>query len=156
MPRHFLVEEELSDLNKQHGHLTPDLVLESAVSASSPLHSLFEWDNDKAGHSFRLWQARKLIRSVKIERPDGQLMPKFISLKVEDERHYEEAAVVVQDQDKWTAVLEDAAAALNDLEHRIETLIQLGDSENRLELAQSLQKGALSLREKFEEATGVA
>lgn len=156
MPRHFLVEEELSDLNKQHGHLTPELVVFSALNSDSPLHSLFEWDDGKAGHSFRLWQARKLIRSVKIERPDGQLMPKFISLKVEDERHYEEAAVVVQDQDKWTAVLEDAAAALNDLEHRIETLIQLGDSENRLELAQSLQKGALSLRAKFEEATGVA
>ena len=156
MPRHFLVEEELTDLNKEHGHLTPDLVLDSAISVTSPLHTLFEWDDTKAGHSFRLWQARKLIRSVKIERPDGQLMPKFISLKVEDERHYEEASVVVQDRDKWSAVLEDAAIALHDLEHRIETLIQLGDSESRIELAQSLQKGVLGLRDKFEEATGIA
>ena len=156
MTRHFLVEEELSDLNKEHGHLTPDLVLKSAVSVSSPLHSLFEWDDNKAGHSFRLWQARKLIRSVKIERPDGQLMPKFISIRVEGERHYEEAKVLVQDFDKWTIVLEETAASLSELENRIESLIQLGDSENRVAVAQTLQTGVRSLREKFEEATGVA
>ena len=154
--RHEILEEELGYLTTEHGHLTPALVLESATSVTSPIHTLFEWDNEKAGHDFRLWQARKLIRSVKIERPDGQLMPKFISIRVEGERHYEEAKVLVQDFDKWTIVLEETAASLSELENRIESLIQLGDSENRVAVAQTLQTGVRSLREKFEEATGVA
>lgn len=49
------------------GLLRPDDVVKDARSESSPLHSLFEWDNSKAAHQHRLYQARDLIASVRVE-----------------------------------------------------------------------------------------
>jgi hypothetical protein len=56
------------ELEKIRGHnsgdLTPEMVITAATSKKSPLHSLFEWDDAKAGHQYRLQQAGLLIRSV--------------------------------------------------------------------------------------------
>lgn len=49
------------------GLLTPDAVVAEAATESSVLHELFEWDATKAAHSYRLTQARGLIRSVRID-----------------------------------------------------------------------------------------
>lgn len=42
--------------------LRASVVVQKARSTKSPLHSEFEWDDKKAGHEFRLVQARRLIR----------------------------------------------------------------------------------------------
>ena len=46
------------------GVLQPEVVVNEARPASSPLHSRFEWDNSVAGQNYRIWQARQLIRVV--------------------------------------------------------------------------------------------
>lgn len=51
---------------RNDGTLTPEDVLTEAADANSILHDQFTWDADKAAHSWRLEQARTLIRSVKI------------------------------------------------------------------------------------------
>jgi len=55
-------------LDKIRGHnskeLTPEAVVDAAKDKSNPLHAVFEWDDGKAGHQFRLQQANTLIRSV--------------------------------------------------------------------------------------------
>ena len=48
------------------GRLTPDAVIEEAANANSPLHELFEWDDGLAAHKYRVEQARKVIRDVKV------------------------------------------------------------------------------------------
>lgn len=58
------VREVLIELHNDCGRLTPPLVVASAKKKSSPLHDLFEWDDEKAGHAYRLKQARDLIRRV--------------------------------------------------------------------------------------------
>ncbi len=149
MPSSMQVEVALDELNQAHGHLTPDLVVQAAQDEQSPIHSIFEWDNAKAGHQHRLWQARRLIRSVQIERPDGKPMPKYLSVKIEGDRQYEEASIVVLDRDKWAVVLEETASALTELEQRIETLVQLSDSVGRKDLAYALQADVAAARERF-------
>jgi hypothetical protein len=58
---------ELERMAKMNGgKITPQEVVEAAKDPESPLHGCFEWDNDQAADSFRLMQARALIRSVKI------------------------------------------------------------------------------------------
>lgn len=52
--------------DRNEGTLTPEAVLAEAADANSILHDQFTWDADKAAHSWRLEQARTLIRSVKI------------------------------------------------------------------------------------------
>lgn len=60
------VAQEIQSLELS-GRLTPEMVVRSARAPDSPLHESFEWDNKKAGHSFRLDQARHLIRRVTVE-----------------------------------------------------------------------------------------
>lgn len=63
----------LQDIYKSNNDkLTPDVVLKTAKQKSHPLHSCFEWDNNKAAHAHRLYQARKIISCVVIEKMVGR------------------------------------------------------------------------------------
>ncbi len=54
---------ELEKIRVKHGGiLYPDEVVKAARKQSSPLHSCFTWNNDKAAGEYRLWQARELIQ----------------------------------------------------------------------------------------------
>jgi hypothetical protein len=59
--------KELEHIRKQgKGILYPDAVVEFATNEETALHPKFEWDNNIAGHEYRLWQARHLIKIVVI------------------------------------------------------------------------------------------
>jgi hypothetical protein len=60
------VADALADIYGRYGYLTPELLLEEAKDRNHPLHPDFEWNNKEAGHQWRLVQARRLIRSVKV------------------------------------------------------------------------------------------
>lgn len=49
------------------GVLTPEAVVSEARDPTSPLHTEFEWNDSVAATAHRLAQARKIIRSVRIE-----------------------------------------------------------------------------------------
>jgi hypothetical protein len=58
----------LEEIARDHdGLLVPADVVEVASDPEHPLHGEFEWDNDKAAHEHRLWQARVLIHGVRVE-----------------------------------------------------------------------------------------
>jgi hypothetical protein len=57
--------EKLTALNG--GRLTPTKVLLDAKNKTSPMHQQFEWTDSKAAQLHRLWQARNLIKTVKLE-----------------------------------------------------------------------------------------
>lgn len=57
------VTTELKRIAKANGGiLQPAAIVEAATPEDSPLHSRFEWDDSKASHEYRLFQARQLIR----------------------------------------------------------------------------------------------
>lgn len=58
---------ELKALEDRRGRLTAEQVVEAARPDGSALHGCFEWDDSKAAESYRIEQARELIRRVKIE-----------------------------------------------------------------------------------------
>lgn len=60
------VQRELGRIADAHGRLDPEDVVRAAADDDSPLHARFEWDDTRAGHLYRLEQARALIRSVHI------------------------------------------------------------------------------------------
>jgi hypothetical protein len=87
------VRAELHSIYRAHGVCTPQLVVDSASEPSSPLHSLFTWDDEAAAAAHRLDQARQLIRKVKIwiDRPDGPIQVRaFVNVSAgpEGERTY--------------------------------------------------------------------
>lgn len=60
------IKEELKKL-KNEGLLNPHSVIEYAENKDTALHSCFEWDNEKAGYEYRLWQARQLIVRINVK-----------------------------------------------------------------------------------------
>jgi hypothetical protein len=52
---------------EDESRLQPQEVVASARNPESPLHSFFEWDDTRAAESWRIHQARNLIRSVRLE-----------------------------------------------------------------------------------------
>lgn len=46
------------------GRLTAESLVDDARNPGSPLHELFEWDNERAAHEYRIEQARGIIRTV--------------------------------------------------------------------------------------------
>ena len=56
--------QELTEahLNKYGGVYRPEEFLAEATNPAHDAHDYFEWDDNKAGHEYRLWQARQFIR----------------------------------------------------------------------------------------------
>jgi len=84
--------KELGRIYEEKGVLLPSVVVEEASDPASPLHSAFEWDDEKAGHAHRLLQARQLIKTVKIVYTEGGRTQRFYNVKIHavDERSQEE------------------------------------------------------------------
>jgi hypothetical protein len=72
--------EALRDSDPQH-ILHPERVIEWAHdNPDSALHKGLEWDDARAGHQYRLWQVRQL---VKVHVRDARREPTMISLKID-------------------------------------------------------------------------
>jgi hypothetical protein len=78
--------------------LTPAAVVEDARPETALLHEAFEWDDALAGEQYRLWQARQLIKAVRIVESDKPEGPQFIHVKVErpeePAQYYQHATVL--------------------------------------------------------------
>lgn len=71
------VGHEFEKIEKEHGKITNDLVLQEATDENSPLHEMFEWDDSVAGHKYRLHQATLIIVSLAVE-PEEVKTPKEV------------------------------------------------------------------------------
>lgn len=85
MVRHDVVYRELLAIKDRDddGQVKAEVVVELASNPKHPLHGYFEWDDSKAAHDHRLWQARVLIARVRIVNPDASNptpIPAFVSL----------------------------------------------------------------------------
>ena len=56
----------LQHLEDEHGRLTASIVVEDARSPTSPLHSEFDWDVERAALRHWIERAREIIRSVHV------------------------------------------------------------------------------------------
>jgi hypothetical protein len=122
------VGRELDRLQKKHGLLTPEIVLDSARPMSSPLHGGFEWNSDVAAEKYRLAQAGYLIRAV-IMIPTGQ--PEFpptrryVYVQTTDGNGYENVVAAMSDYDLQDQVLMRALRELKAWQKRYKHLKEL-------------------------------
>ena len=112
--------EELERISKEHGEITPPLVVDEARPEESPIHEVFEWDDYVAAEHHREHQARQLIRSIEVVKPEGNTEPVFIH--IHSEQAYLPTKTVVNDVDFFAEAkrsaekrLEEASASLNQL-----------------------------------------
>ncbi|MBM3211189.1 hypothetical protein FJZ33_03150 [Candidatus Poribacteria bacterium] len=67
MTKHDQYKEALKDIQTRKGLLKPRDVVDEAVNEDNPLHDYFDWDDSSAGDKHRLWQARQLIKTIRVE-----------------------------------------------------------------------------------------
>jgi hypothetical protein len=128
------VRKELSALYEKHGELTSEMVLNEAKNKKSSLNKCFEWDDSRAGHLYRLIQARTLIRSVKIEIAGGR-PEKLIHVPVSvgdsgKTGKYVSACVIEADEDAYNRALEAAQKDLDSALRRISQIKKIKQHEN--------------------------
>lgn len=120
------IREALEAIRKSGG-LTPTRVLRVAKNPDSILHPRFEWDDAKAGHQHRLWQARQLI-STKVFKPEGteRLLRSYVHIPSPDgEGEYVLASSVVHHPDKLALARDVAVRALAAAEDNVEELDEI-------------------------------
>lgn len=96
--------DALRSILKREGQWTASGVLAVARRNNSPLHGLFEWEDAKAAHEYRLIQARQLrvVYNAQVEDPAERVVHVPV-LSEEDGRegYYALAGDVVTDSGEW-------------------------------------------------------
>ncbi len=116
--------DHLEKLRKASGGvLSTSLVLDDASDALSPIHGCFEWNDEKAGNAFRLWQARALIKKMNVtyEKREDRL----VHVRVTESRRegeYVPMHMVVQSETALSRVISDAKAKIGALNVTLEDL----------------------------------
>lgn len=118
-----VIEEELRKIARRDGFISAPAVVEAARSPSSPLHSHFQWNDDKAAQEYRLWQARQLIAVVRFEPAPNETQRTFTSVIIEQKtlkgeskliRAYVDTEKALDDPDLRQQIL---GQAINEVEH---------------------------------------
>lgn len=106
---------ELEEIARENdGILRPEAVVEYAKNPETALHTRFQWDNRRAGHEYRLWQARQLIR-VSVRMLAGQNQRVFFSLRSDRTQAgggYRPTLHLMSDAEKRQELLANALADL--------------------------------------------
>jgi len=125
------IREELRRLYHHRGELKASMVVEYARDNTTELHGHFEWDDSKAAHEHRLWQARKIIRNVRFIEHDGrrETIVHVPSFSDEREGSYLVACEVISDDEKYSRALHDAMQRLNAASAGVRELQRLRDSD---------------------------
>jgi len=77
--------QELEALKQRHDGLKAEAIVEFARDENTALHSWFEWDDSQAAHSYRIIQARTLIR-IMVAPVEGVEHPVRVYVSLMDDR----------------------------------------------------------------------
>lgn len=124
----YLKELELIR-NKNGGILRPEDVVKFAKSPKTALHKRFTWDDGKAAHEYRLWQARELIRvSVNILPQSNKPFRAYVSLASDRKTPgggYRLLADVMSDEELRSKLLEQAIKDMRGFQKKYKDLKEL-------------------------------
>jgi ADP-dependent phosphofructokinase/glucokinase len=108
-----VVASELKRIVERDGVLTPKNVVDEARDTNSPIHDLFDWNDETAGEKYRIWQARQLIVTVKVEFNDKQVDAYYnIRAEVVPQQGYYSLDQVISDEAIYQDVLAQAIKEL--------------------------------------------
>jgi hypothetical protein len=139
MKKQKLLKEVCLEIKKRDGKITPKALVDHARSKDSPIHSLFEWNNAKAAEEYRLWQARELIVTVKIDY-SGQEIQTYHNIKVvEGNQGYYHWDDIKKDKNLLNEVIKNAITQLEYWQSKYETYQALSKVINREELEKAKQ-----------------
>lgn len=113
---------ELQRIYERDGVIEPETVVAESRTPSAPLHSCFEWDDEKAAHKYRITQAQNIIRAIVVvdeaKQPDTRA---FVNVQ----REYHPVSVVVRNPEKREILLQNALNELRWFQRKYNTLQEL-------------------------------
>jgi hypothetical protein len=118
---------ELAKIYDDEGGLMPEsVVLWAQKNPTSALYTRFEWDDSKAAHAHRLWQARQLIVEVSVIYADGKRRQVYVSpMESRGEEGYLKLVEVLDDAERRALFLAQALAELERLSEKYRDLQEL-------------------------------
>lgn len=132
------VQEVINNIFIRDGEVRPTVLIEEAKSKTSPIHDAFEWNNQKAGHEYRLIQARNWIRRVTIvveNRPERLVhVPKIEANLESSEGYYKPISVISKDKDEYRAAMAATLSKFNSAKFAYEELKQAAVSTKEKKL----------------------
>lgn len=116
----------------------PALIVDAAKAASSPIHKLFNWDDDKAADLYRRDQARKYLQRLQIVRvhvTEGQSLSSraFYSVDTGGARAYASRERVLSDSDLKKQIIDGARKELESYLNKYAGIAALGQYVPRLQ-----------------------
>jgi hypothetical protein len=124
-----LVGREMDRLHRKYGDVTAEMLLDAARPTTSPIHGLFEWDDQAAAERHRLSLAGALIRAVRVVIQPTSGKGKAINARAYvsvtrdgGERSYQPLAAVLSRPEWKRQMLEEALAALEALQKKFSDL----------------------------------
>jgi hypothetical protein len=147
---------ELERIRADHGgELIPKTVVLESKPVTAPLHPVFEWRNAVAADRYREWQARNVIKAVRIvvidETGEKVSEPAFVSVRVVAEdgklsRYYQQTDVAITRPDEWMSAIAQAQLKLNAAEQAIKDLQRIAAQSQDPDRMQRLSIAAMAMR----------
>jgi hypothetical protein len=140
-----LVGEVIEKVEAAEGVCHPSRLVDEARDENSPIHDLFEWRDDVAAEKYRVDQARRVLRSLRIVTENVEVRaPAYVHVRrmtsegVSD--GYMNTLTAMADDVTRAGVIEDALRQLNGLRHRYELLAELKPVWEALDAVQDAEK----------------
>jgi len=138
MKKMQMIRKELERIRKTHGNiLRPEDVVEAAENEKSPLHAFFAWEEAKAAHEYRLWQARKLIANVTVEirgEKTNEYWNATVTVRNEKTQGYFTTKDVLSNEALYHQVLEEALSDLRYWQKKYKQIKELKNVINEEEI----------------------
>lgn len=97
--------EALREHYDRHGVIVAEAVVQEAEDPESPLHPAFEWDDSRAAHHHRVWQARMLIRACRVRVEGGGEEHAFANVQIKDRKGYHPIDVIAKSETLFDSAL---------------------------------------------------
>lgn len=114
---------EIQRIYEEHGAVEPQVLVDESKDERAPLHSLFEWDDDKAANLYRNQQARCIIKNIVIEEDEERRSRTRAFVHVR--KGYQPLSVVLESPDKTDELLNQARRDMASFKAKYERLIEL-------------------------------
>jgi hypothetical protein len=122
---------ELARIGRKRKALRPAYVVDASRPPDAPLHGAFEWDDSIAGESYRVEQAKSLLRHLVVVRiGDGPVAPvrAFVSVESTDKSaqpQYVKTVDALRHPRRRSEVLQQALDDLNSWRRKYSRLKEL-------------------------------
>lgn len=157
MTKRIELEAILERLERENGKIRAEDLVAEAEHPDSPIHDMFEWNDRKAGHAFRIVQARHIISGVRIERSVRSVtvtVPAYVRDpdSPADEQGYRSLVNIKSDEDRARGVLIDEMKRVGAAVRRAKNLAAVLGVEADVATIESIAEAITSRISSAEEA----